>query len=395
MPATAPTYNQYSSLVDITTTQQFMKGEFDNTVKRNVVLSKLKDKGNIKFDATGKFFERQARVGVFAGAYRSGDMAARTFARKQQRVAYAVPYSIREVTGALSENDIAFNSGKEALVSLKSVMLKNMGEDFRRDISALLLTSNAGSNTAFGQAAVAGTPVPVFGLPTIFGYGAAALAYDPDTQTVGGAVAATDQEVAPNQSYCGVSTHPTNPIAGVDGKQNEATSPVLINWSSTDWTGTATWLSTCFKVIDYGMTRLQRSPDPADCPDIVVVTRSMWNDLRGALQTNFRIELSGTPKSVAPTLYKDNVIPWGNAEVCWDVSQPANAAYFINSNHLEFNLFPQQKVNRDGTLEDSGEDMFRVKADYSIEQGAHLAVAQFMGQLWGNPFYHGAALNFA
>ena len=63
MPATAPTNGQFSSLVDVVTTQQFMKGEFENVVKRNIILSKLKEKGNIKFEASGKFFERNARVG--------------------------------------------------------------------------------------------------------------------------------------------------------------------------------------------------------------------------------------------------------------------------------------------------------------------------------------------
>jgi hypothetical protein len=395
MPAPAPSVNHYSSLVDVVTTQQFMKGEFDNTVKRNIILNKLSEKGNIKFEASGKFFERNARVGVHEAAYRAADLAARSFARKQQRVSYAVPYAVREVTGVLGELDVMFNSGKEGLVSLSKTMLKNMAEDFRKDIATLLLRSNAAGSTSMGQTAVANSPVPFFGLPTMFGPSATVLAYNADTQVVGGGIAATDREACPNVTYCGVSTHPTNPIAGVDDKANEATSPVLGNWSSTAWTGTATWLSTGFKVIDHMLTRLQRSADSTDSADIVLLTRSMWNDLRGALQTNFRIELSGQPKSVAPTLYRDNVIPWGGAEACWDVSQPANIAFFLNSNHLELTLFPQKNINRDGTLEDAGDQMFSVKTEYSIEQGGHLAVAQIAGQLWGNPFYHGAAQNFA
>jgi hypothetical protein len=395
MPATAPTNNHYSSLVDVVTTQQFMKGEFDNTVKRNIILNKLSEKGNIKFEASGKFFERNARVGLHEAAYRAADLASRNFARKQQRVTYSVPYSVREVTGVLGELDVMFNSGKESLVSLNKTMLKNMAEDFRKDISTLLLRSNACGSTSMGQTAVANSPVPFFGLPTMFGPSGSVVAYNADTQVVGGAIAATDKEACPNVTYCGISTHPTNAIAGVDNKANEATSPVLANWSSSAWTGTTTWVSTGFKVIDHVLTRLQRSADSADSADVVLLTRSMWNDLRGALQTNFRIELSGQAKSVAPTLYRDNVIPWGGAEVCWDVSQPANVAYFLNTNHLELTLFPQKNIQRDGTLEDSGDQMFSVKTDYSIEQGGHLAVATIAGQLWGNPFYHGAAQNFA
>lgn len=395
MPATAPTYNHYSSLVDATTTQQFMKGEFDNTIKRNIILNKLNEKGNIKFDATGKFFERNVRIGLHEAAYRTADLAARSFARKQQRISYAVPYSVREVTGVLGELDVMFNTGPEALVSLKKTTIKNMAEDFRKDISRIILRSNASGATSMGQAAVANSPVPFFGLPTMFSPSGTVLAYNADTQAVGAGIAATDKEASPNTTYCGISTHPTNAISGVDNKANESTSPVLANWSSTAWTGTATWVSTGFKVIDHVLTRLQRSQDSSDSADVVLLTRSMWNDLRGALQTNMRIELAGQPKSVAPTLYRDNVIPWGGAEVCWDVDQPANVAYFLNSNHLELDLFPQHNILQDGTLEASSDQMFSVFSKYSIEQGGHLAVAQLAGQLWGNPFYHGAAQNFA
>ncbi len=394
MPATAPTYNQFSTLVDVVTTQQFMKGEFENVVKRSVILSKLQERGNIKFEASGKFFERNLRVAEFAAGYRAADLAPRNFARAHQRITYAVPYAVREITGVLGELDVMFNSGKEALVQLNKVMMKNMGEDFKRDLANIILNSNAGANTTFGKTAVSGTPVPVFGLPTLFGYGASAQNYNPDTQTTSGAVGASDKEVLPNATYCGISTHPTNAIAGIDNRQNEATSPVLVNTTCTGFGG-STWAANCLKVMDYVQERGARSVDPEDKPDLGILTRSMFTDFKGALQTFYRIMLDGKPANPNPTTYAESYVPYGSLNVYWDEYQPASTLYALNTNKMEFVCFPQKKILRDGTLEDSADDMFAIRTDYSIEQGGHLAVAMIAGQIWCNPKFQVAGYAFA
>ena len=404
MPAPAPTNNNYSSPVDVVTTQQFMRGEFDNTVKRNVLLRELSARGNIKGDASGKFFERNARVGTFTSSVRA-DLDERTFARKQQRVTYACPYAWYETTGALGDQDITFNRGQEALVKLNQVMLKNMGDDFRKDLCTYLLRNNAGSNTAFGQAVAAGSPVPIFGLPTVFGYGAAAQNYNPDTQATSGAVGAGDKEVLPNQVYCGVSTHPTNAIAGVDNKANESTSPVIGNWSSTAWTGSGTtWATNCIPALDHMINRLARSPDATDNPDLLMMTRTMFSQLStsivagGPSGLGSRVVFTETSQNPNYRVYKDNMIPYGNTKGYWDESMPASTCYILNTNYMEFDYFPVPAVKVGGSIEgdlgDMGE-MFGVRTAYDIKQGGHLAVAVLPANLWLNPKFHGALFNFA
>lgn len=394
--ASAPTYNQYSALVDATTIQQFMNGAFDNVVKRNILLAELEKRGNLKKDASGKYLERRARVGVHTAGYRSSDLAERAFSRQQQYVTYAIPYAIREIPGVLSEEDVQFNSGKEAQVSLKETLLKTMGEDFRRDINTQLLQSNAATNTVFGVSATAGSPVPIFGLPTIFGYGSAATGYNAATQaSTGSGVAADDQEVLPNDIYCGINTHPTNAISGVTNRQNESTSPVIVNYTSTGFGSTTTWAANALTVIDYMTTRLTRSSDEMDAPTLGIMDRTMFNAVRKLLQANYRIELSGRPKSVSPQLFGDNRIPYGSFDLGWDASQPASVFYLLNTNHLEFNTFPTGTLLKDGTLSNGLDSMFTARTQYDIRQGAHLAVAGLTGQVWANPYFQGAAYAFA
>jgi len=403
MPAPAPTNNNYSSLIDPVTTQQFMRGYFDNTIKRVKALSIMKEKGNIRGDASGKYFERNVAV----GRYRSGaraDLAERVFNRAQQFVTYSVPYAWYETTGVLSEQDIAYNKGPEALIRLKSEMLQRMGKGFNLSIAQDILQSNAGTNAAFGLSVAPVQPVPLFGFPTMLGYGSTAQNYNPDTQTTSGNVGASDREVLPNQVYCGVSTHPTNAIAGVNGKENESTSPVLVNWSSTAWTGTTTWKSTALPVLDHALNRLARGENMDEQVDTIVATRTMFTDISQAIIGGGPSGLGGrvvfqggAAQSPNMRLFDGVRIPYGQATIYWDAYQPASTVYFMNLSQAEFCYNPQDPIRVDGNIleGDLGSELFQIRTAYDIDQGAHKAVAVLMGQPWFNPFFQGAAYAFA
>jgi len=401
MPASAPTYNNFSALIDPVTTQQFMRGAFDNTLRRVIILKKLKEAGRIKGDASGKWFERTVRAGQYTSALRT-DLAQRTFARNQTKITYAVPYSNKETTGMLSRLDVRFQQGRDqstVLMNVRETMMNEMAIDFQTNYATDLLTKNGGSTTTFGQAAASGSPVPVFGLPTMFNYGAAPAAYNPDTQVIGGAVGAGDKEVAGEGTYCGVTLAPTGVIANIDNRVNEATSPVLVNWSSTAWGASGTTFdATCLEVLDYMDLRLTRSNDPDERADLFLTTRTMFGQINYALLANQRVILGNQSQRVDPKLNKDNTIPYGAQEIAWDASCPANVLYDLNTRKLEFDYFPANKLIHDDTLTvPSGEmtEMFDIETAHDIQQGAHLCVASLLGQLWGNPHFQGAAYNFA
>lgn len=405
--AAAPTNNNYSSMIDAVTTQQFMRGAFNNTKQRVLILKELDAKGNIKPDAGGKFLERNARVGEYVANYRA-DLAIRDFQRKQLYVTYAIPYSDMEVLGVLSENDVKYQTSKETLVRLQSNIMKDMGDDFYRRIGKELMQTNGATVSAFnGTAAVAAsTPVPFFGLPTIFATGALASTngYNPDTGlTTGVQVAATDKEATPNTTYCGITTNPGTAIAGVDNKVAEATSPVIANWSSTAWNSTAstTWATNCVDVVDHMLNRLTRTQDPTESPDFGFLTRTMFTQFTAAVRSNNRV-LFQNNIGIEPNarLYTDNVIPYGNLKIFWDIYALTGVFYMLNSNKMEFDYFPARKIIKDDTLEGmpGGNEMsevFGVRTQYDISSGAHLAVATIGAQLWANARFQGAAFNYA
>jgi len=398
----APTNGNFSPLIDVSTTQQFMRTVGENTILRKKLFRKLKEQGVLSADASGKYIEKVVRVGNRSLTQR-GDLADRSFERKNEWVTYAIPYTDFEVLGVLSEKDLRFNRGAEAIVKLNDALMKNMVADFAKGLNAQILRTNAGSNTVLGIAATAATPVPMFGLPTIFGAGSGTVQnYNPDTQATTGNVAAADREALPNQSYCGISTHPTNAISGVDGKVNESTSPVLGNWSSTAWTGNATWASTGIKFCDHMLTRLARGTDPTEQVDLILCTRSMFTDFSNAITSGGPSGLGArvvlTNEASKPNLRVGDgmSLPYGNADICWDPDVPANVSYFLNTHQMILPYFPAQPVLLDPLLKNSGgEEMFDIKTQYDINQGAHKAVAIFTSQFWANPFFQGVGYNFA
>lgn len=391
MPGTAPTYNNYNAATDAVTTQQFMRGALDDVIKNNVILAKLKAKGRINFGASGKWLERNVRIGKSVSAYRT-DLAERNFAQSRKDATYTFPYTFKENTDAIGEQQLMFNSGKEALVELKNVMVKRQAIDIGQDIQSDILTANASSNTVAGIAALGATYPVLWGLPTIFGYGSSASAYNPDTQVVGGAVAAGDKEVAPNTTYGGISTHPTNAIAGIDNKPNEATSPVISNYTSTAWTGTATWAANCQRVLNHHAHRQTRTTNSRDMPDLGVMSRQMFTTFADSTIALNRVLLEGKPKNVDQMPYSGNMIPFGGMELCWDASLTSAILYTLNTNHLELVFFPQKKLLNDGGVLSASEtehEFFGVNTDYSIQQGGYLSVVKFAGQLIADPRYHG------
>lgn len=398
MPAAAPTPPGYSNLVDETVAPLFLTETFDNTLRIQPVMERLKKNGNISTDNYSKYINIPARIGEFSDAY-STDLNVRSWARQQQFVNYAAPFAIFEMLAALSENDIMFMNSPQAYIKEGKRILADMSTDFQKKMNRRILRENGSGVASLGAAVFAGSQYPFNGLPSIFGTGTTQN-YNDITQTTSGAIGAADREALPNGTYYGISTHPTNAIAGVDGRVNEATSPVIANWSSTAWNGSAgTWLTTGDKVLSHLIMRLTRGNGPDQRPDLAVMSRTNWEDLRGLLRT--KATQMVVLQDNAPRVPDVGMLPrimfnYEGLDVLFDVDQLSNVAYVLNTQQMKYMVFPQVPAG-DGTstLKGSTQPLFSFAQSGDINQGAYKAVAKHVGQLWANPFYQGAAFNFA
>lgn len=404
--ASVPSPVNYSPVVDEVVLQAFLRKTFDSTFRKRILTDQMKTFG--VFDDSdahvGKYVEQRARIGNRSGEYRT-ELATRTFDRAQQYVTYTVPFSQFEARAMLSENDIAFMSGKQsAIVALKEKVYTDLSEDLNRSFNRQLLRSNAGTQTTFGLTAAAASPIPFFGFPTLFGAAATALAYNPDTQSAStGSVTATATEVVPNFAYCGISTHPTTAISGVDGKVNESTSPILVNWSSTAFntSGSTTWQNNCLDVLSHVSTRfLARTSDMEDIPSLVLTTAALFEQTKLKIrnsQVQQHVVVTSTPSAPDVGMYQKMMVPYEGVNISVDIDMPTNAVYWINPRRMKFFILPLPLAGMPGADMFSGETKpwFKVAQANDIDVGAYKIVASMMGQLWLNPSCFAAAFNFA
>lgn len=410
--ASVPSPVNYSPIIDEVVLQAFLRKTWDSTVRKRVLMDYMEQ--NKVFDDSmehvGKYFEQRVRVGNYSGAYRN-ELTARNFDRKQQYVTYTVPFSRFETTSMMSEEDVTFSQNSQsAIVNLQEQLYTNLSEDLNRAMNRQLLQSNASSSAVFtvagsgGIAAAASSPIPFFGLPTLFGHGATPLAYNPDTRSASSvSITATSKEVVTNFSYCGISTHPTNAISGVDGKVDESTSPILVNWSSTMWNTVAstTWANNCLAVLTHVQTRFSmRSSDMDDMPTVVLTTGSMWNDMAEKIRTSQvqqHVVVSNTPQSPDVGMYPRLYIPYQAVNVFPEFDQPTNVAYWINPKRMKFRIMPLQLAGMPGAniFQGKKKNWFKVGQDNDLNVGAFKIAVSLFGQLYARPDCFAAAFNFA
>jgi hypothetical protein len=398
--ATAPTPYAYSNLIDTAVAQQFMRTVWENTTSTRAALEKLKSKGRVSFDGSGKYVEWTGRVGEYDMDYRA-DLANRTFTRQNHFVPYVAGWSFMDMTAAVSERDLMFAKSDEAIIQLRQRMLTDMGGDFAKKYNKKILQECGGAYDTLGSTAYAGGLQPLLGLPTLFQYGTstktAALAYNPATQTVGSTVAASDKEVTPNGTYCGVSTHPTNAIAGISNRMKESTSPVIANWSCTGWNsgGLATWIGNCLDVTSHLISRLrQRDGDP----DLGILNLSLYNDFRSKLRSSTSQQIVLTddaPRSPDAGLLPRLYIPFEGVPLVVDIDAPSNVLYILNTREASLKVFPQEPAGTGGPLKGNPTEMFKVAQAGDIDQGAFKVVATIASQMWFNPYHQACAFNFA
>lgn len=410
MPAgVAPTPLNYSDLVDVAVLPDYANWLWECTNRKRLLLDQLTQNGAIKAadGGGGKYLDFLATVGEFDLSDHA-DMVQRTFSRVNTDITYVAPYAFVETTDAISENDWGFLQTKQARNSaVKDRTNKIVGDQVKK-LNRKLLQQNceSSSNSVFGITAYAGTQ-KVFGLPTLFGYGATAQKYDPTvTTTVTTAVTAVDKEVLPTTTYCGQITHPTNTLTGVPDSMRvqEATSPVIANWSSTAWpyTGTATyttWQKNCLYVFDHLITRVKRDSDTDSRPDLGSMTQAMFLQAMSAIRgsTEQHVVLSETPSAPDVGMFEREFFKYKGVMMSWDIDQPANVFYLLNTKKAKMRYLDAVVAGfENGGPYTTGKKRFMtMRAFPDANVGAFKFISKMGLQIIWQPQYQGAAYTFA
>jgi len=410
MPAgVAPTPLNYSNLVDTAVLPDYAQYRWELTKRKRLLLDSLTQNGAIApaEGGGGKYMDWLATVGEFDLADHA-DMGARTFTRVNTDVTYTAPYAFLETTDAISENDWGFLQTKQARNAAVKDRSTKIVEDQIKKLNKKLLQQNcdSGSNSIFGVAAYTGTQ-KVFGLPTLFAYGSAALKYDPTSTTaVTTVITAIDKEALPTSTYCGQITHPTNTLTGVPDSMRVqgATSPTLLNWSSTQWNTLAvtTWTKNCLDVFDYMISRVQKDGSMDYLPDIGLLTQTMYLQTKAAIRgsTQLHVVLSDEPSTPDVGMYKRPFFKYMGVTMSWDMDMLANVFYMLNTKKCKFRYIDAAVAGftaeqADHPYDTGKKKFMTLRAFPDANVGAFKFVSKLGCQIIWQPDAQGAAYNFA
>lgn len=392
LATTGPTYSVNSSVIDAVTLQQTMDGAWPDWMNYSCILKKMEEAGTIDKKADGAFLTKNIDVGLGVAQERSAAQT-RSFNSENDYVNLIMPWTNVEANRGLSSLDVRVNSGANGKVKLNEQLIQKLKDTMKVALLTRILTYNAGTTTVAGFTAATANPPPLGGLPTLFGYGASAQAYNPVTRSSSGAWSAASKYVLPNTTYYGVSTNPLSPPATVANPQFECLSPVISAYTATVWnaTATGTWLNNCREVLNGHITRQTRGNGPDERPDFAAMSQTMFTDLINTFQAYYRTVLAGEAQdpNMRAISGTDQQIPYGPLTLHYDSYLTQEVCYVLNSKKMGLSLFPADKIVIDPSLPNKGTSMFTVETNYDMTSGAHLASVGLLGQMWLDPRYHG------
>lgn len=407
MPAaSAPSPSNYSNLVDVAVLPDYAEYRWEMTKRKRALMDMLTQNGSIKAaeGGGGKYLDWLATVGEFA-LNDHADLGQRTFDRVNTDVNYVAPYAFLETTDAISENDWGFLQTKQARNAAAKDRTAKIVEDQAKKLNRKMLQQNCenSSNSVFGLTAYAGSQ-RFFGLPTLFGYGTTGLAYNPAITTVATAAASsTSKEIIPNTTYCGISTHPVNSLSGVPDSMRvqEATSPVICNWSATNWTtgSFTTFQGNCLALFDHMITRINRDGSNDYMPDLGLMTQTMYNAAKVAIRgsTQQHVVLSGEPTSPDVGMYKRFFFNYNGVMMTYDIDQPTDVFYLLNTKKIKFRYLDAVVAGfTDGGPYTTGKKRFMtLRAFPDSNVGAFKFISKLGAQMICQPDAQAAAYTFA
>jgi len=391
----APGSSIATNVIDPVTIQQTMDGSWADNLSYSSILTAIEKSGNVQRNGGGQFLTKNIKVGLGQAVDVTAATVNRVFNQENDYVNLFIPWTAVEAPRALSAINVALNSTPEGKVKLANELVPTLVETMREGLFTRILNGNAGATATAGFGVYAGSGVAFNGLPTLFGYGATAQNYNPDTRATTGNWTTASKEVLPNTSYFGVSTNPLTPPASVTNPHYEALSPVITAYNATaaTWgnTGNADWANNCREVLNHHITRQTRGNGPNERPDLGIMSATMYTALVNTFQQYYRTVLAG--QSSDPNMRAisgtDQVIPYGPLSLGWDAYLTQAVCYVLNSKKLGLTIVPQQKIVIDPSMPNKGSSMFAVKTNFDMSADAHLVNVQMISQLWMDPRYHG------
>lgn len=329
-----------------TTIVQHTREEEIAVFRRFKVFAMLEQQGNILMNQTGRGFDWNVRFRSAPVTGNSGDTP-RTFSRINMWKRAELPWRGFTATDAIYRRELLENRGKEALVNVASQMAQRLQESLEQYLSYQpYVDGNAPGNENFFHGAL-----------SFLGYSG--------TINEGGGVA--DQRTSgntgdrfgyPTDTYAGLATQPGY-YGG--GRLNAATgawpdvpvdpefdfySPVVINYNSTGWTGTANWKSNAVQATREGIVQCKRNDTRESQIDMVVLDRKLFIQYLNSLESKERAIV--TRENGLRAYGFSDVFEQDGCEIAHEAAVPPGLGFGLSIGNMELRCLENQLFMAEG-----------------------------------------------
>lgn len=356
-----------------TNSKKFFKGAQDNTVRGRLLLAMAQKRKRLTYNESGyamqfgiKFTHPEVR------AYGDGGLV--DFERSDLFRQLSLDWRGYITADMMTSKEYHMNKGNEALIKRYARIMPDLETAMREKMSAeLYIDGNAtgNDNRWHGAESWAGAGTCAAGdivaVPDDNYAG-----FDTDLQSEGGTWS-TDLSTKPN------STIATDWPEGTGDPEYDWYSPLLLNWSSTAWTGTATFISTGERVLRRGCLFQSARCGEGGFPTIAMLAGHLFYDLENLYSTRSNIFV---PHKESQDLGFQGVLSLDGLAIHHEYGVAVNTGWLLNLSKMKIRCLGNMLMMPDGPHWDPR------------TQSYLFSVGNF-GNIEWNPKYQGKLKNYA
>ncbi len=348
----------------------FLNEVWEGTTNNRPFFIALKKKGKIETGLSGTSLTWNVNGGRHQmAAYDDAEVV--TISRKKHEFQATLPWAFLSVNDAITRDEIAMAGDEVSFRRVNKDLLERMKKNFQTRINAQALTQDgnaSGTNVLHGA------------------------------ETFMAATGTLALRQTANDTYAGLATV-TGGITTIDNAEVDAWSPTLQNYTATGWAVTgATWRLNCRQALTTLKDNLTFGNAAEEQPDLTVVTRTMFSDLKDVLAASQRLIVNGTPAASNTGLGIPGAVEYDGIEVIFDADQTAATGHMYNFDHINLDVLRVPEISNGkipGGGSASADNMFEcLVQDNDINTNGILVRVNFRAQLRFHPRYQGKLFNY-
>lgn len=345
-----------------TTLAEHVREVEDAWMRNFAFLAMIQSRGQVKYNCGGRGFDWPVR-------YRNGDVEGytgtnpRNFAAKNRWKTAQLDYRGYHATDFINDRELQENKGEAAIIKVSEGMIQRLEDDMMEALATEPF--NDGNATGYTQL--------WHGMDSFFGLNGTVNISTGAQRSAN----AADKVGYPSDTYAGLSTILGNYggdqesgvvwPAGVADAEYDFWSPLVVNYTSTAFSGTAdTWAAQGLEALRFAILHSQRNKTPKGGIGHVFLDRTLYGDSLNSLDSKEQINI--TSQTELRALGFGQSFMYDGVEVTWEAAIPSTVGYGVNFSNIQLRCMNSQLFESEGP-------------EWDIDSGGYKALIKTLSNL--------------